>query len=140
MSNINDFIIEDGVLTKYVGQGGDVVIPDCVTSIGKEAFNECETVLSITIGDNVESIGKAAFMSCINLKHVMSSKNTLKFDMFVFANCLRLESVIIPPSVKEIGGFSFMGCPGTVIIRGECGSYAEKYAKLYKITFESITF
>ena len=34
MSNINDFVIENGVLKKYQGQGGDVVIPEGVTSIG----------------------------------------------------------------------------------------------------------
>jgi hypothetical protein len=27
MSNASDFIVENGVLTKYVGPGGDVVIP-----------------------------------------------------------------------------------------------------------------
>ena len=31
MSNASDFIIENGVLTKYVGPGGDVVIPEGVT-------------------------------------------------------------------------------------------------------------
>lgn len=29
-----EFTIEDGVLTKYNGPGGDVVVPDGVTSIG----------------------------------------------------------------------------------------------------------
>ena len=30
-----DFVIEDCVLVKYAGQGGDVVLPDDVTRIGK---------------------------------------------------------------------------------------------------------
>ena len=41
MSNANDFIIENGVLTKYVGPGGDVVIPEDVTEIGVQAFHMC---------------------------------------------------------------------------------------------------
>ena len=41
MSNASDFIIENGVLKKYVGPGGDVVIPKGVTSIGKGAFSGC---------------------------------------------------------------------------------------------------
>ena len=30
----SDFVITDGVLTKYNGRGGNVLIPDSVTSIG----------------------------------------------------------------------------------------------------------
>ena len=40
MSNPNDFVIENGVLTKYIGSGGDVVVPDGVTEIGENAFIE----------------------------------------------------------------------------------------------------
>lgn len=28
MSNLSEFVIENGTLKKYVGPGGDVVIPD----------------------------------------------------------------------------------------------------------------
>ena len=31
---MSDFQIENGVLVKYTGNGGDVVIPEGVTSIG----------------------------------------------------------------------------------------------------------
>ena len=40
MSNANDFVIEQGVLTKYTGPGGNVVIPEGVTEIGEDAFDE----------------------------------------------------------------------------------------------------
>ena len=41
----NDFIIRirKGVLTKYKGPGGDVVIPEGVTSIGENAFSAVRT-------------------------------------------------------------------------------------------------
>ena len=38
MSNANDFIIENGVLKKYVGPGGAVIVPEEVTEIGIKAF------------------------------------------------------------------------------------------------------
>lgn len=38
VENQDDFDIINGVLKKYVGVGGDVVIPNSVTSLGKFAF------------------------------------------------------------------------------------------------------
>lgn len=67
MSNEKDFVIEKGVLKKYTGPGGDVVIPDGVTRIGKEAFKECENLTGIVIPDSVTSIGREAFYYCSNL-------------------------------------------------------------------------
>jgi hypothetical protein len=34
----SDFVIEDGVLKKYNGAGGEVTIPEAVTTIGDSAF------------------------------------------------------------------------------------------------------
>ncbi len=66
MSNASDFVIEN-VLTKYTGPGGDVVIPDGVTEIGKDAFSGCTGLTSVTIPDSVTAIGKSAFSGCEKL-------------------------------------------------------------------------
>ena len=47
MSNASDFIVENGVLKKYVGPGGDVIVPDGVTSIGLGAFRLCQTLRTV---------------------------------------------------------------------------------------------
>ena len=39
MSYIDDFIIEDGILTKYRGTANGVTIPESVTGVGDRAFN-----------------------------------------------------------------------------------------------------
>ncbi len=44
MSNITDFIIEDDILTKYIGDGGDVVISDGVTEIGVEHLKDIKNI------------------------------------------------------------------------------------------------
>lgn len=41
MSNPNDFVIENGVLIKYNGPGGDVILPEGITEVGKNAFIWC---------------------------------------------------------------------------------------------------
>ena len=37
------FEIENGVLKRYVGFGGDVTVPEGVTNIGGGAFHNCST-------------------------------------------------------------------------------------------------
>lgn len=70
MSNTNDFIIENGVLSKYVGSGGDVIVPDGVTAIGFEAFAHNETVTSVFLPDSVNFIRHGAFGFCKNMTHI----------------------------------------------------------------------
>ena len=67
MSNASDFIIENGVLIKYIGRGGDVVIPDGATTIGGWAFRCCQSPTSVTIPDRVTTIVGWAFFGCNNL-------------------------------------------------------------------------
>ena len=84
MNRYNDFEIENGVLKKYRGSGGNVIIPDGVTSIGDDAFWGCSSLTSIIIPDNITSIGGTAFCGCSGL-----------------------TSITIPDSVKSIGEYAF---------------------------------
>ena len=50
------FEIEKGKLNKYIGKGGEVVIPRSVIKIGAEAFKGRSDVTSVIIPDTVTSI------------------------------------------------------------------------------------
>ena len=101
MSN-NDFVIENGVLTKYTGAGGDVVIPDGVTEIGQTAFFGCKGLTSITIPGSVKKIGPEAFLYCSELISVDILEGVEVIGHEAFKYCLKLKNISIPDSVTEI--------------------------------------
>lgn len=59
MSKACDFIIENSVLKKYVAPGGDVAIPEGVTSISSYAFSGCSRLfLYVKIDSYAETYAK----------------------------------------------------------------------------------
>ena len=48
----------------------NVIIPSCVTRIGKFAFSGCHELTSVTVSDNLTDVGKKAFGGCDKLKVV----------------------------------------------------------------------
>ena len=112
MSASKDFTIRKGVLTKYKGPGGDVVIPEGVTSIYMRAFDFCSSVTSITIPEGVTSIGLQAFNCCSSLASITIPDGVTSIAYDAFAGCSSLVSITIPESVTSIGGSAFSGCTG----------------------------
>ena len=107
-----DFTIEDGVLVSYNGAGGDVIIPDGVTSIGNSAFEYCGGLTSVTIPGSVTSIGKYAFSQCDDLIDATILGGVTSIGEWAFLLCTNMTSVTIPDSVTSIGDGAFYGCPG----------------------------
>ncbi len=102
MSGTEDFTIENGVLTKYTGPGGDVVIPAGVTEIGVFAFYGCEGPTSVTIPAGVTKIGGSAFRGCTGLTSVTIPEGVMEIGVGAFENCPGLTSVTIPESITEM--------------------------------------
>lgn len=79
----HDFLIENGKLIKYIGPGGDVVVPEGVRSIGDRAFSSSLLLTSIRIPDCVTEIGKGVFQGCSSLRgihipgHLLEGMTTL---------------------------------------------------------------
>lgn len=110
-SNISDFEInEHGRLVRYAGPGGDVVIPDSVTSIEEYAFYECASVTSIKIPNSVTEIGWYAFSGCTSLTSITIPDGVTSIDDYTFSCCTSLSSITIPDSVTSIGLYAFSGC------------------------------
>jgi len=110
MSNANDFVIENGVLTKYVGPGGDVTVPEGVTSVGREAFQRYGILKSITIPKGVTNIGALAFDGCWQLTSITIPDGVTSIGHSAFSCCSSLTSITLPDSVTSIGKEAFWSC------------------------------
>ena len=132
MENKQDFVIENGVLTKYTGSGGDVTIPEGVTKIGESAFRWCTSLQSVTIPEGVTEIEKETFSYCKNLTSVTIPAGVTKIGESAFHCCTSLQSVTIPESVTEIGNSAFSGCTGLTSV-----TIPEGITTIHKSVFEN---
>ncbi|MBQ8110035.1 MAG: leucine-rich repeat protein [Clostridia bacterium] len=105
-----DFYIVDGVLLKYIGQGGDVVIPDGVTSIAKEAFYGFETINSVVVPQGVTAIGESTFAFCTHMQSVALPEGLTEIDKYAFECCESLIGISLPSTLTYLGTDAFNAC------------------------------
>jgi len=76
-----DFLIENGVLMSYHGDGGVVTIPSGVTEIANNVFMGCNSLTEVKIPSSVTNIGTKAFFCCYALEAI-----TIPFVGNAFSN------------------------------------------------------
>ena len=81
-----------------------------VTSIGKSAFEKCESLTSITIPNSVTSIESQAFRDCINLTIITIPNSVTSIGDHAFYDCTSLTNITIPDGVTSIGFSAFARC------------------------------
>lgn len=90
----------------------DIVIPNCVTSIGQYSFDGCSGLTSLEIPNSVTSIGQSAFEGCSGVTSLKIPGSVTSIGQSAFEGCSGLTSLKIPSSVTSIGGEAFEGCRG----------------------------
>ena len=113
------FIYEDNVLfnmdkSKLISfrnqEAKSFIIPDGVKSIGKCAFVDCYSLVSISIPNSVTNIGDSAFDGCSSLSNLVIPNSVTSIGDGAFWGCSSLRSLVIPNSVTSIGAWAFCGC------------------------------
>ena len=72
----DDFVIETGMLKKYTGNGGSVIIPNGVTSIGDRVFSGYKNLKSVTIPKRLEA-AISHYKSIEKISYTDSADNSL---------------------------------------------------------------
>ena len=114
------------------GKTGAYVVPNTVTNIKEDAFENCKSLTSITLpdsltkieqfafsGSSIESItipasvsmiGFCAFSGCKELTNITINEGVTYIDSYAFNYCTALESVVIPNSVTDLKSMAFRDC------------------------------
>ena len=107
-SPLSDFRIVNGVLHDYLGDGGDVVIPNGVTQIAENAFMDygAASIYSIYIPEGVIKTGDASFLGCDELDKVYIPSTLTDISPLTFSYCdiHRIEVSPANPKYKIING------------------------------------
>lgn len=99
---------------EYAFQGSAVTsvsMPECITSIGQYACNECGSLETVVLPTNLDDFsGWRIFRNCRNLKNIAIPENVTEIPNGTFINCSSLAAITIPHGVSEIGSNAFYGC------------------------------
>ena len=120
----------------FRGDPTTVIIEEGITSISYRAFSGYLNITSVSLPSTLKRIGDYAFSSCSSLAEIVIPDGVETLGDKIFFNSYSLKKIEIPASVTELGDGLFMSGSSSLVIYGEKGSAAEKYAEKYQITFE----
>ncbi|MGN0262295.1 MAG: leucine-rich repeat domain-containing protein [Eggerthellaceae bacterium] len=107
------------LVSGYEGPEADVVIPgdvdgEPVTMVGSYAFEDNQSLVSVTIPDTVDFLGKYAFWGCRRLERARLPAAADSLSLGLFMGCTSLTEVDLPAGLGSIGDGAFNGCTSLV--------------------------
>ena len=141
-----EFDADSGTITQYLGDGGDVVIPDAldgvpVVALGKELFAYNSDITSVAMPESIVKIGRRAFHSCSNLTAVNIPKGVKVLPEEAFYMCKLLSEIDLPEGLESIDHYAFYACSAmTKIAIPATVGYIGDLAIADSFSMEKITF
>ena len=109
MEVLGDFVIQNGVLKRYIGKEEAPVIPDGIICIGKRAFGHASNLKYIHIPESVTEIDDWAFY-CSHLTEIEIPQSVTRIGVGAFCRCQKLQRITLPKYLNEIGSYAFQWC------------------------------
>lgn len=103
--------IPDYAFAGLITKDTSITIDNTTTSIGNNAFADCQGLSSLDLGNNLSSIGDYALKNCKKLKNITIPSSVQSIGIGAFSGCSSLEEMTIPfiganaigPSPRESG-------------------------------------
>ena len=87
-----------------------IVLPETLTKIGREAFYGCSSLLTINIPEGVSEIGDYAFYNCKKLDGIEIPEACRSIGRCAFQNCSILTKIHLPDNCTVVGSSAFSDC------------------------------
>lgn len=106
------YVICDGVLESYTGTEKVLRVPQWVQKIGRKALAYNENLTEVILPNGLTCIEKDAFAGCWNLKYASIPLEVTEIGESAFYNCTSLKRVDLlgGRTLKKIGALAFAGC------------------------------
>ncbi len=89
----DEFVIENGVLTAYNGEGGEVIVPDGVTAIGEYVFSGDSRITKLVLPEGLKTIGAYSVMNLYNLTEIVLPKSLERLEYGSFSTLPKITSL-----------------------------------------------
>ena len=109
------FEVENDMIVKYYGNGGDVILPSGVKDIFFEVFSMRKDITSVVIPGSIEEITPFVFERC-SLKKLIINEGVKSIGLGAFLDCELLETVYLPKTIVDISRRAFEGCTSLKMI------------------------
>ncbi len=88
----------------------NVTIPSTLKDLQDGAFINCGSLEEVAIADGLSAIGNNAFKNCEQLTKLLLPNTLISVGSNAFQNCINLYSICLPNSLTSIGESAFKDC------------------------------